>query len=87
MSIQLFSRSSQAFHKKNKTVRVFYILRTEDLSRCSSPQIGLYQHLKQLVSVDVTNKASCVVVCSYISRILGQDIAHDLIYGIIALFP
>lgn len=35
----------------------------------------------------MANKAACIVVCSYICGVFGEDIADDLIDGIIALFP
>lgn len=89
MSILLFSFLSQGFHKSacyKKTVREQTVTH-RSFSHSSSTKIGLDKHLKQLISVDVTDKASCVVVCSYISRILREDIADDLINGIIAFFP
>ena len=47
-------------------------------------QIRFNKHLKKLVSVDVADKTSCVVVCCYVGGILGEDIAYDLVDGIIA---
>lgn len=50
------------------------------------PEIGLNKHLQKLISVNVTDKASRIVVCSYIGRVFGKNIAYDLIYGIVTLF-
>ena len=44
-----------------------------------------YKHLKKLVSVDVTDKVSCVIVCGYVGGILGEDIAYYLINWVVAL--
>lgn len=50
------------------------------------PEIGLNKHLQKLISVNMTDKASRIVVCSYIGRVFGKNIAYDLIYGIVTLF-
>ena len=47
-------------------------------------EIRSYKHLKKLVTVDMTNKTSCVIIGGYVSRVLRQNITNDLIYGIIA---
>lgn len=46
-------------------------------------QIALDQHLQQLVAVDFPNQTARIVVRSDIGRILRQNIADDLINGII----
>ena len=48
-------------------------------------QIFPHQDLEQLVPVDLANHGPGVVVVGNIGGVLGQDIAHDLIDGIIAL--
>ena len=49
-------------------------------------QILANQHLHQLVPVDLTDHATGIVIIGDIGGILGQQVAHDLIDGIIALF-
>ena len=49
-------------------------------------QIFPHQDLEQLVPVDLANQGPGVVVVGNIGGVLGQDIAHDLIDGIVALF-
>ena len=48
-------------------------------------QILPHQHLKQLVPVNLADQGPGVVVVGDIGGVLGQDIAHDLIDGVIAL--
>ena len=54
---------------------------------CASfAEITLYKSLKQFIAVNASDKASGIVVGRYVCRILGKNIAHKLIYGIISLF-
>ena len=47
-------------------------------------QIGLNQYLQQLVSVNMTDQAPCVIVCGYVCRILRKNITNNLINGVVA---
>ena len=49
-------------------------------------QVLANQHLHQLVPVDFTNHAPGVVVIGNIGGILRQQIADDLVDGIVAFF-
>ena len=48
-------------------------------------QIALYQHLQQLVPVDLADQRTGGVVVGDIGGILGENIAHDLVDGVVAL--
>ena len=49
-------------------------------------QIVLDQSLQQLVPVHLADEGAGVVVVGDVGGILGQNIAHDLVDGVIALF-
>ena len=49
-------------------------------------QVTTYQLLKQLVPVQSTNIGTCIVVVGDIGGILCEQVANDLIDGIIAFF-
>ena len=49
-------------------------------------QIALQKYLKQFISVQPTDQGSGVVVVGDVSWILAEDVAHDLIDGVIPLF-
>ena len=53
--------------------------------KVSALEVRPYKHLKELVTVDVADEASGVVVCGYVCRVLGEDIANDLVDGVVAL--
>ena len=49
------------------------------------PQISADQHLQQLVPIHLADQGPCAVVVGDIGGVLRQDVAHDLVDGIIAL--
>ena len=49
-------------------------------------QVFADQDLEQLIPVDLADQSPGVVVVGDIGGVLGEDITHDLIDGIIALF-
>ena len=56
------------------------------LSVMSVPEILLYQFLQQLVPIQLADQGAGVVVVGDIGGVLREDVSHDLIDGIIALF-
>lgn len=52
----------------------------------SVPQILLHQLLEQLVPVQLADQGPGVVVVGDIGGILAEDIAHDLVDGVVPLF-
>ena len=48
-------------------------------------QITLHQLLQQLIAVDAAYQRAGVVVVGDVGGVLGQDIAHDLVDGVVAL--
>ena len=46
-----------------------------------------YQFLQQLVPVNAADQAAGVVVVCDIGGVLGEDVAHDLVDGVVTLFP
>jgi hypothetical protein len=48
-------------------------------------QVIFDQSLQKLVSVYLPDQGPCVIMVGDIGRVLRQDIAHDLIDGVIAL--
>jgi hypothetical protein len=52
----------------------------------SVSQIVLEQHLEELVPVQAADESPGVVVIGDIGGVLGEDIAHDLVDGVIAFF-
>ena len=51
-----------------------------------SGQIAAYQFLQELVPVQLADHTAGVVVVGDIGGILGQQVANDLVNGIITLF-
>ena len=51
-----------------------------------SPEILFYQFLQQLVPIQLADQGAGVVVVGDIGGVLREDVSHDLIDGIIALF-
>jgi len=49
-------------------------------------QIAQEQFLQQLIAVDAGDERAGVVIVGDISGVLGKNIAHKLIYGVIAVF-
>ena len=49
-------------------------------------QVAFDQDLQELIAVDLTDQRARMVVVGDIGRILGEDVSHDLIDGIVALF-
>lgn len=49
-------------------------------------EVRFHKNLQKLVAVNVSDQTSGIIVCGYVCRILGKNIAYDLIYGVIALF-
>ena len=49
-------------------------------------QIILHQRLQQLVPVHLADEGAGVVVVGDIGGILGQDVTHDLVDGVVTLF-
>ncbi len=47
----------------------------------------LDKRLKQLVTIDPANKAAGIIMCGDVGRILGKNIANDLIDRVIPLLP
>lgn len=54
-------------------------------SRFLFRKIGFYKHLQKLVAVNMTDKTSRVVKRGDVCRVLGKDIANELIYRIVTL--
>ena len=50
------------------------------------PQISADQHLQQLVPVDLADQGPGIVVIGDVGGVLGENITHDLVDGVIALF-
>ena len=48
-------------------------------------QIGLDQHLQKLIPVDVPDEVAGIIMRGYVCRVLGQDVAYDLVDRIISL--
>ena len=44
------------------------------------------QKIEQLIPVDFADQTPCVLIVGDIGGILRQDVAHDLVDGIVALF-
>ena len=51
-----------------------------------SSQIAPDQLLQKLVPIQLADHAAGVVIVGDIGRVLGQQVAHDLVDGVIALF-
>ena len=49
-------------------------------------KIIFYQGLQQGITVNTADKITRVIVGGDVGRILGQNVTHYLIYGVIALF-
>ena len=49
-------------------------------------QIPADQNLQQLVAVDFPDQGAGIVVVGDIGGVLGKDVAHDLVDGVISLF-
>ena len=51
-----------------------------------SGQIAANQLLKKLVPIQLADHTAGVVVIGDVGGILGQQVAHDLVHGVVALF-
>ena len=49
-------------------------------------QVLAHQNLQQLVPVDLANQGAGAQMVGDIGGVFGEDVAHDLVDGIIALF-
>ena len=49
-------------------------------------KITFHQDLQKFIAVDLADQRARMVVVGDIGRILGEDVSHDLIDGIVALF-
>lgn len=47
-------------------------------------EIGTYKNLQKFITVNMTCKISCIIECSYVSRVFGQNISDNLTYRVIA---
>ena len=50
-------------------------------------EIAFQQHLQQLVPVQLADERAGVVVVGDVGGVLAEDIAHNLVDGVIALLP
>ena len=50
-------------------------------------EIALQQHLEQLIPIQLADQRAGVVVVGDIGGVLAEDIAHNLIDGVITLLP